>query len=163
MQGGEAPATYVETGKSHGRIEQREYWWIPSAELEPYLAETYGWTGIQLCGRVRRKRRALRATQWEEVEEHFVIYGSRQSDLPSAQQCSHWLRHHWEIENRIFWVLDVTYGEDRNHARKIALPLSKIRCLAINVIRQQGYRYIPDGQRAASARSDRGLAWLGQV
>lgn len=98
--------------------------------------------------------------QWEEVEEHLVIYGSRHSDLPSAQQCRLWLRHHWEIENRI---LDVTYGEDRNHARKIALPLSKICCLVINVIRQQGYRYIPDGQRATSARSDHSLAWLGQV
>jgi hypothetical protein len=33
--------------------------------------------------------------------------------------------------------------------------------VALNVIRQQGFRYVPDGHRAASARPDRGLAWLG--
>jgi hypothetical protein len=38
-----------------------------------------------------------------------------------------------EIENRVLWVLDMTYSEDRNHARKIALPLRKLRCLAVNV------------------------------
>lgn len=57
-------------------------------------------------------------------------------------------------------MLDVTYGEDRNHARKIALPLSKLRCVALNMIRQMGFRYVPDGHRAAAARTDRGLAWF---
>jgi hypothetical protein len=33
--------------------------------------------------------------------------------------------------------------------------------VAITIIRQQGFRSIPDGHRAASARPDRGLAWLG--
>jgi hypothetical protein len=58
-------------------------------------------------------------------------------------------------------VLDVTYQEDRNHARKVGWPLHAIRCVAINIIRQQGFCYVPDGHRAASARPDRGLAWLG--
>ena len=128
--------------------------------METYLATEYGWQGVQVCGRVRRKRRPLHADTWQEVTEHIVIYGSRFAELPTAPQCSRWLRRHWEIENRVFWVLDVTYGEDRNHARKIALPLSKLRCMALNVIRQCGFRYIPDGHRAAAALDDRGLSWL---
>ncbi len=56
----------------------------------------------------------------------------------------------------------MTYSEDRHHARKVTLPLSKLQCLALNVIRQRDYRYVPDGHRAAAARADRGLAWLGE-
>jgi len=78
----------------------------------------------------------------------------------TPRQLSQWARGHWEIENCVFWVLDVTYQEDRSHARKIGGLLHTIRCMAINVIRRQGFRYVPDGRRSASARSDRGLAWL---
>ncbi len=158
-----APPDYVETNKRHGRVEERSYWWTANAELTAYLAQDYGWPGIQQCGRVRRRRRPLHATTWTEEEEHVVVYGSQQTAQPTPLQCSQWLRQHWEVENRIFWVLDMTYGEDRNHARVIALPLSKLRCLALNVIRQRGYRYVPDAHRAAAACNDRGLSWLGQV
>lgn len=157
---GQAAPQIVETTSGHGRIEQREYWWCASGELEAYLAAEYGWSGVQVCGRVRRKRRSLHADTWEEVEEHVLIYGSRWPKLPSAAQCSDWLRRHWEIENRVFWVLDVTYNEDRNHARQIAPALNILRCTVLNIIRQRGFRYIPDGQRAAAALADRGLAWL---
>ncbi len=160
MRLGESAPQIVETHCGHGRIEQREYWWCASGELEAYLAEEYGWPGVQVCGRVRRKRRALQADTWQAVEEQVLIYGSRWTKLPLAAQCSAWLRRHWEIENRVFWVLDVTYNEDRNHARQIALPLNILRCTALNIIRQCGFRYIPDGQRAAAAAPDRGLAWL---
>lgn len=159
---GAAPADYVEYNKQHGRVEERSYWWVTDPEFTRYLAEDYGWPDIQMCGRVVRKRRPLQATAWVEVEETIVIYGSRQTKPPSPEQCSRWLRGHWEIENRVFWVLDMTYSEDRNHARKVALPLSKLRCLALNVIRHHDYRYVADGHRAAAARADRGLAWLGQ-
>jgi hypothetical protein len=68
----------------------------------------------------------------------------------------------WSLGDRklCFLVLDVTYQEDRSHARKIGGLLHAIRCMAINVIRCQGFRYVPDGRRSASARSDRGFTWL---
>lgn len=155
---GDAAADHVEVHKQHGRIEERSYWWVGDPEFTTYLADAYGWPDVLVCGRVVRKRRPLQAPEWTEVETHVLIYGSRQPTLPTPEQLSRWVREHWDIENRVFWVLDVTYGEDRNHARKIALPLSKLRCLALNVIRHRGYRYIPDGHRAANARPDRGLA-----
>jgi len=33
----------------------------------------------------------------------------------------------------------------------------------LNIMRRLGYRYIPDGHRAAAALPDRGLAWLRSV
>ena len=92
-----------------------------------------------------------------------MVYGSRRSQLPALQQCSQWLRGHGCIENRVFWVLDVTYSEDRNPARGIGVALSQLRCISLNVIRRLGYRHVPDGHRAAAAQPDRGLAWLRSV
>jgi len=43
-------------------------------------------------------------------------YGGKKEATPSQ-----WARGHWEIENSMFWVLDVTYQEDRSHARKIGV------------------------------------------
>jgi len=77
----------------------------------------------------------------------MAIYGE-------GRGLSRWVRGHWEIENGVF------YNEDRNNAHKVGRPLHAIRCAAINVIRLQGFQYIPDGHRAASAHPDRGLAWL---
>ena len=159
---GAGPPDRVTYDKRHGRLERREYWWVAADELAPYVAETYGWSGLKLCGRVRRSRRRLSHADWESVETSCWVYLSSHAP-PEGWTCCQWLRQHWQIENRIFWVLDVTYGEDRNHARVIALPLTKLRHTAINVLRQLPFPYIPDGQRAAAARPDRGLAWLFQV
>ena len=157
---GATPPDTTELDKRHGRIELREYWWVSAGELAPYVAEMYGWLDVVRCGRVRRRWRSNHETTWTHDETSYVILGSRREVLPPPDACTRYLRQHWAIENRGFWVLDVTYGEDRNHARKIALPLTKIRQTAINLIRQQGFRFVPDGQRRAAARADRGLAWL---
>jgi hypothetical protein len=159
---GQAPPDYITSEKRHGRLELREYWWAEAAELEPYVAETYGWRGLKLCGKVRRRHRRLHQADWESDETSCWVYLSLR-DPPDGAQCCSWLRQHWGIENRVFWVLDVTYGEDRNHARRIGLPLTKIRHTAINILRHLQFRYIPDGQRTAAARPDRGLEWLLQV
>jgi predicted transposase YbfD/YdcC len=47
------------------------------------------------------------------------------------------VRSHWGIENRLHWVLDVVFGEDRNRTRKDNGPenLAILRRLAINIIR----------------------------
>ena len=72
-------------------------------------------------------------------------------------------RGHWSIENRVFGVLDITYGEDRTPARGIGVALSQLRCISLNIMRRLGYRYVPDGHRAAAALPDRGVAWLRSV
>jgi hypothetical protein len=54
--------------------------------------------------------------------------------------------------------MDVSYHEDQLHAKKTGIALSKVRHAAINLIRGLGYRYVPDGWRGVSARSDYGLA-----
>ena len=38
-------------------------------------------------------------------------------DTTDAQQLADALRAHWSIENRLHWVRDVTFDEDRSHIR----------------------------------------------
>jgi len=149
----------VQVNKGHGRIERRELWAVPSGELGAYLEQEYGWPAVLWCGRIRRKRRPSNRAEEASVEEHSWVFGSR-TIQPSPENIAHWLRGHWTIENGVFRVLDVAYDEDRLHARKTGIALSKIRHAAINLIRGLGYRYIPDGWRGISARIDCGLAFV---
>jgi hypothetical protein len=147
----------VEVNKGHGRIERRELWAVPSGELGAYLEQEYGWPAVAWCGRIRRYRRPSNRSEPASVEEHSWVFGSRTVEASPAS-IAHWLRGHWTIENGVFRVLDVSYDEDRLHARKTGIALSKVRHAAINLIRGLGYRYIPDGWRGISARTDYGLA-----
>jgi len=70
------------------------------------------------------------------------------------------IRGRWSVENGVFRVRDVSYDEDRLHSRKIAHHLSQIRNGAITLIRRAGFRYIPDGWRCFSARSEKGIELL---
>ena len=47
------------------------------------------------------------------------------------------VRTHWQIENRLHWVLDVVMDEDRSRARKDHAPenLARIRRFALNLLR----------------------------
>jgi hypothetical protein len=65
-------------------------------------------------------------------------------------------RGHWTIENRLHWVRDVTFDEDRCRIRKGAgaQVMASLRNLAISLLRIAGARYIPSALRACS--------WMGQ-
>ena len=149
-KGGKAP-DHVTVEKRHGRIEERALWWVEAEELGAYLEEEDDWPGVQVCGRIRRVR-------WKgaerEVEEHLWVC-SAPGEWATPERVQGWLRGHWGIENRVFWVRDVSYGEDRGHGRKIGLALAALRDGALNLIRRLGYRYVPDAWRAFSVPSAR--------
>jgi hypothetical protein len=154
----ERPPDVQEVTKGHGRLEVRALWLVESEALGAYLAQAYDWPAVRWCGVLKRKRRRGRQATWEE-ETVIWIAGGHLTTL-TAQQALAWLRGHWEIENRLFWVRDVSQDEDRLHGRAIGLALSALRNVAINILRHLGYRYIPDGWRAMAARPDRGLVLL---
>lgn len=158
----ERPPDIKEVAKGHGRAEIRELWFEDSWELGVYLEEALGWPGLRYCGLVRRRRcrlsRLERAEGWEEQEVWWAS-GGKIEDL-SSKKALEGLRGHWEIENRLYWVRDVSFSEDRLSGRKVGPGLSMIRNIALNLIRSLGYRFVVDGFRAISARSDRGLSLL---
>ena len=80
-----------------------------------------------------------------------IAYGatSLKKDQVSAQRLLELNRNHWEIENRIHYVRDVTYDEDRCRIRTDNGPriMASIRNIAIGLARLMEFRYIPDANR----------------
>lgn len=73
------------------------------------------------------------------------------------------LRGHWEIENRIHWVRDVTFDEDRSQVRTGvgARVMASLRNLAIGVLRLAGATNIAAAIRHVSYKADRALRLIG--
>jgi predicted transposase YbfD/YdcC len=55
-----------------------------------------------------------------------------------------WVQSHWEIENRLHWVRDVTFDEDRSQVRTGQAPrvMAGLRNLAITLLRRDGHTNI---------------------
>ena len=65
-------------------------------------------------------------------------------------------RNHWSIENRLHWVRDVTFDEDRCQVRRGAgaQVMASLRNLAISLLRMAGARYIPSALRRCARLDD---------
>ena len=75
----------------------------------------------------------------------------------TAAELASAVRAHWGIENRLHWVLDVSFGEDGKTLRKDNAPqnLSLLRKIVLNII-----RLAPPGKKKTSLRLRRkGAAW----
>ena len=75
---------------------------------------------------------------------------SRSSESSTAQELLALWRDRWAIENRMFWVKDVTLREDHSRIRtgQAAFAMSIIRNATINCIRSSGNQGIAAALRA---------------
>ena len=55
----------------------------------------------------------------------------------TAAEAAAAVREHWAIENRLHWVLDVTFGDDQSRLRKGhgARNMATVRHFALNLVR----------------------------
>lgn len=72
-------------------------------------------------------------------------------------------RGHWSIENRLHWVRDVTFDEDRSQVRKFAGPqvMASIRNLAISLLRMAGAKNIAQALRYCARLGSYVLRFIG--
>ena len=72
-------------------------------------------------------------------------------------------RGHWHIENRLHWVRDVTFDEDRSQVRTGSGPrvLATLRNLAISLFRLKGFTNIAAAVRTHGWDIPRALALAG--
>ncbi len=114
--------------KSHGRQERREYYFIAAPSHDQRLTR---WPGIRSIGMVYRCRKVGQTTHEETT---FVI----SSHPPKAKLLSRHIRGHWGIENRLHWVLDVTFAEDASRIRQGSSPeiSAAFRRMALNILQR---------------------------
>ena len=123
--------------KGQGRIEKRT---VEIAKISPLIA--VDWIDARTIIRVQRERK-LR----HKIEKETCYYISDLTE--SAVQFAQRIRGYWGVENRVHYVRDVTFGEDRSRTRVGFLPnlWAITRNLAINLYREAGFTNMAKAQR----------------
>jgi predicted transposase YbfD/YdcC len=120
--------TFASTeSEGHGRIEFREVWVSP---IVGDWIDRSKWEDVQqvCCNRSTRIVKGVIS-----IEDRYFITSSK---LPAKKILSS-IREHWGIENKVHWILDVTFNEDKCRLRKdhSAKNISTIRRWALNMLR----------------------------
>jgi predicted transposase YbfD/YdcC len=123
---------YQTVEKNHGRLEKRRYWTITEPELIQYLDPTGKWAGLRSIGMVEARRQV-----GEQISTEVRYYISSLGG--DAVQFAEAVRSHWEIENKVHWVLDVAFREDECRVRKGygAQNLAVVRHIALNLLERE--------------------------
>jgi predicted transposase YbfD/YdcC len=111
----------------HGRIETRRAW---VAHDVAWLAERHDFPGLAAVAKVTATRELDGKNT--TATRHYLL-----SKPLAAARLAQIVRAHWQIENRLHWVLDVVMDEDGSRARKDHGPenLARLRRFALNVLR----------------------------
>jgi len=125
--------THVELDKGHGRIEERRTSVL--RELD-WLAGGRRFPGeLRLPGAACLVRAETRVEAKGAVRTETRTFIS--SRALSAEAAATAIRSHWAIENRLHWVLDVTFADDQSRLRKGhgARNMATVRHFALNLVR----------------------------
>lgn len=136
------PVQHTTREKAHGRITT---WSITTQPAQPWI----GSPGAAQTIRLTRDR--VHCRTGDTSREHvYAITSLSPTDAPPARLAA-LIRGHWTIENRLHWVRDVTYDEDRSQIRTGNGPrlMVALRNLAISIHRIAGATNIAAATRAA--------------
>ena len=142
----------VSAERGHGRQEHRRV--TASTELNEYL----DWPGVAQVFMVERCWQAGEATKGA------VRYGitSLPPGVADASRLGALTRGHWQIENGLHYVKDVTLGEDRSLIHKENGPsiMAILRDTIVSVLHRAGWRTIAERLRSYSGHPKEVLAFL---
>ena len=142
--------------KAHGRLERRS-----CAVLDIGGPEWDGYGdlhGRRQAFRIERERRLVKqGAGSRETAYGLTSLGAGQA---GPEELAALVRRHWHIENRLHYVRDFTYDEDRCRVRVGNLPRN-LACLtnaAISIVRHAGrFAYLPPANRHYAARPQEAL------
>jgi predicted transposase YbfD/YdcC len=130
------PAGHIEpVRRVHGRDEQRI---LKVVTVSVGIVFPHAVQAIQIVRRTRRPG----SRRWKCETVYAVTDLGPEHANPA--QLAGWIRGHWCVENRLHWVRDVTFDEDRCQVRTGNGPrvMASLRNLAINLLRTAGHTNI---------------------
>jgi predicted transposase YbfD/YdcC len=138
-----------------GRIEER------SLRASTALCGYLDWPGHQQVLEVQR-RITSKGTGQTRTEVAYAITSLGRERATAGQLLRLW-REHWHIENRLHWVRDVTFDEDRSQVRTERIPqvMAALRNVAISLLRVCGAENIAAACRRYAAHPALALAAVG--
>ena len=133
----------------HGRLARRTI----KVALAP------AWIEFDGAAQVAQLRRTVTKEGKKTVEVVYLITSDPDAG-PAALAA--WVRGHWEIENKLHWVRDVTYQEDKSLVRTGNAPrvMASLRSLAISLLRLDGHTNIAAANRHHARDPQRTLTLL---
>ncbi|CNG18738.1 transposase for IS2404 [Mycobacterium tuberculosis] len=112
------------------------------------VASAPAWIEFTGAAQIAQLRRTVTRGGKKTVE---VVYLVTSADAQTATPTTpaSWVRGHWHIENRLHWVRDVTYQEDKSLVRTGNAPrvMATLRSLAISLLRLDGHDNIAAANR----------------
>jgi predicted transposase YbfD/YdcC len=144
------PAAHESRCRGHGRDGRRLIKVTSAAHglLFPHASQA-----IQITRRRRRTGKKKWSTETCYAVTSLDATQARPDELAAI------IRGHWAIEDRLHWVRDVTFDEDRSQARTASGPrvMASIRNLAITILRLTGATSIAAATRYHARRPNRPL------
>jgi predicted transposase YbfD/YdcC len=109
------------------------------------------------------RRQATKLKSGKTTEE--IVFGitSLSPEKATPSRLLHLNRGHWSIENRLHWVRDVTFDEDRSQIRTRNAPriMASFRNFVIGLFRHLGSTNMAKSLRSMSAKPHLALRLLG--
>jgi predicted transposase YbfD/YdcC len=152
----DAPVAQAEETALHGgRCEHRRL--LASTELVGYVR----WPGVQQVLAMERTV-VHKGTGEIRTEWAYAVTSLPPARASPAQLLTLW-REHWAIENKLHYVRDVTFDEDRASAWRARIPqvMAALRNAAIGLARLTGQTNIAAACRHFAAQPAAALAALG--
>jgi predicted transposase YbfD/YdcC len=117
------------------------------------------WIGFAGASQVAQLRCTVTKNGKKTVEVVYLI--TSDSDAGPVTLAA-WVRGHWDIENKLHWVRDVTYQENKSLVRTGNAPrvMASLRSLAISLLRLDGHANIAAANRHHARDPQRTLTLL---
>jgi len=133
----EAPAgtrdTHADLDKGHGRIEERRTTVVHETDWLDGQRRFPGELRLPKAACLVRAETRVESRGATRTETRYFI----SSRALAAADAAAAVREHWAIENRLHWVLDVTFADDQSRLRKGhgARNMATVRHFALNLVR----------------------------
>jgi predicted transposase YbfD/YdcC len=127
---GQAVSDTTTLDKGHGRIETRRCEVFKAGSI---VDPRQRWKGLQSVIRITSTRELLLQGKTEVQQRYYIS-----SLKPQGNDFNDLIRRHWQVENKLHWVLDMTFGEDgqRKRNQNAAANFALINKMALNVIKK---------------------------